>query len=419
MNSDIVISAKNISKSYLIGSKEKYLTFRDAISNLNFLKKRQEPPLFWALKDVSFEIKRGEVFGIIGKNGAGKSTLLKILSRITEPTSGQITIHGRVASLLEVGTGFNQELTGRENIFLNGAIMGMTRKEIRKKFDQIVDFSGVEKFLDTPVKRYSSGMYIRLAFSIAAHLESEILIVDEVLAVGDAEFQKKCLGKMNEIAKQEGRTILFVSHNIGAVKNFCSKCMLFENGKIKKIGDTETVAKIYSDNKFSDNATHTYKNDSRKNIQINKIVILDHENKPNIHLEVDKAFSIKINYTLRKDISINNFTSIGFYDSSENTILLTYDIDTNEQVYKKRDKGNYTVIFNFPPNIFNQQNYLLKISCGVPAKYSIDNDANFFDIKENIVINLTNNTGFSKKFFGGYRSGFILTKIPSEIIFNQ
>ena len=191
---------------------------------------------FWALKDVSFEVKRGEVLGIIGRNGAGKSTLLKVLSRITEPTEGRVTIEGRVASLLEVGTGFHPELTGRENVYLNGAILGMTRAEIKRKFDEIVDFSGVERFLDTPVKRYSSGMYVRLAFAVAAHLEPEILIIDEVLAVGDAEFQKKCLGKMQDVAGH-GRTVLFVSHNMGAIERLCDNVVVLSQGRVAGVFD--------------------------------------------------------------------------------------------------------------------------------------------------------------------------------------
>jgi lipopolysaccharide transport system ATP-binding protein len=201
---------------------------------------------FWALRDVDFEIRRGDVVGVIGRNGAGKSTLLKILSRITEPTKGRVTIEGRVASLLEVGTGFHPELSGRENIFLNGAILGMTRKEINTKFDEIVDFAGVEKFIDTPVKRYSSGMYVRLAFSVAAHLEPEILIIDEVLAVGDTEFQKKCLGKMKDVAG-DGRTVIFVSHNLAAVKNLCSKGIFLASGGVRFQGDVNDVLRHYSD----------------------------------------------------------------------------------------------------------------------------------------------------------------------------
>ena len=200
---------------------------------------------FWALRDVSFSVRQGEVLGIIGRNGAGKSTLLKILSRITEPTEGRARIRGRVASLLEVGTGFHAELTGRENIFLNGAILGMTKAEIKRKFDEIVAFSEVEKFLDTPVKRYSSGMYVRLAFAVAAHLEPEILVVDEVLAVGDAEFQKKCLGKMEEVSRSQGRTVLFVSHNLQAIRNLCNRCLVLDGGKKTFDGDTAPALEAY------------------------------------------------------------------------------------------------------------------------------------------------------------------------------
>jgi lipopolysaccharide transport system ATP-binding protein len=202
---------------------------------------------FWALRDVSFEVQQGDVVGIIGSNGAGKSTLLKVLSRITEPTEGRIEIQGRVASLLEVGTGFHPELTGRENVFLNGAILGMTRAEIRKKFDEIVAFAEVEKFLDTPVKRYSSGMYVRLAFAVAAHLEPEILVVDEVLAVGDAQFQKKCLGKMHDVSAKEGRTVLFVSHQMGTIRQLCTRGILLKAGRIVKTGSTSEVVDAYVD----------------------------------------------------------------------------------------------------------------------------------------------------------------------------
>jgi lipopolysaccharide transport system ATP-binding protein len=258
---DVVLRAEGLSKKYLIGhemTRERYTALRDVIgrtardlarSARDMLRGRQlvvgdEVEEYWALKDINFEIKRGEVVGIIGRNGAGKSTLLKILSRITEPSEGRVTIKGRVASLLEVGTGFHPELTGRENIFLNGAILGMTRAEIRRKFDEIVDFADIEKFLDTPVKRYSSGMYVRLAFAVAAHLEPEILIVDEVLAVGDAEFQKKCLGKMRDVAGH-GRTVLFVSHNMGAVRALCSRGMLLKEGKVAFDADVESAASRY------------------------------------------------------------------------------------------------------------------------------------------------------------------------------
>ena len=250
MAGDVVIRAEGLGKKYIIGhetERERYTALRDVAARTarNVWKRAVDAARgraivrgeateeFWALKDVSFEVKRGEVLGIIGRNGAGKSTLLKILSRITEPSEGRVTIAGRVASLLEVGTGFHPELTGRENIYLNGAILGMSRAEIRRKFDEIVAFAEVEKFLDTPVKRYSSGMYVRLAFAVAAHLEPEILVVDEVLAVGDAEFQKKCLGKMGEVAERGGRTVLFVSHNMAAVQSLCERVIHLENGKSK------------------------------------------------------------------------------------------------------------------------------------------------------------------------------------------
>jgi lipopolysaccharide transport system ATP-binding protein len=266
-----IIKVENISKSYLIShqKQERYVALRDVISNNakslgrrvahlmgrnNGQAKHSRPTKeeFWALKDISCEIKEGERVGIIGRNGAGKTTLLKILSRITEPTKGKITIDGRVASLLEVGTGFHPELTGRENIFLNGAILGLLRSEIKNKFDEIVEFAEVEKFLDTPVKRYSSGMYVRLAFAVAAHLEPEILLVDEVLAVGDMQFQKKCLGKMEEVSNKEGRTVLFVSHNMAMISSLCEKCILLDKGKNIMVDNTSNVLSYYyNDGKIS------------------------------------------------------------------------------------------------------------------------------------------------------------------------
>jgi lipopolysaccharide transport system ATP-binding protein len=260
-----VISVEKLSKCYLLGHRDEgggshtYTAFRDIIGReiRNAVRKaadvvRGRPVVrgdtveeFWALRDVSFEVAEGEVLGIIGRNGAGKSTLLKILSRITEPTAGRVTLRGRVASLLEVGTGFHPELTGRENIYLNGAILGMSRAEIRKKFDEIVAFAEVEKFLDTPVKRYSSGMYVRLAFAVAAHLEPEILIVDEVLAVGDSEFQNKCLGKMDEVSRHGGRTVLFVSHNMAAIEKLCSTAILLEGGYLRGWGRAPVVTDTF------------------------------------------------------------------------------------------------------------------------------------------------------------------------------
>ena len=253
MTSDIAIRVEGLSKQFRIGTPERYRTLRDTLTNVltapsrwhNRHSRRNEPETIWALRDVSFEVKQGEVIGIIGRNGAGKSTLLKILSRITSPTEGHAEIHGRVGSLLEVGTGFHPELTGRENIFLNGAILGMKKAEILHKFDEIVAFAEIEKFLDTPVKHYSSGMYVRLAFAVAAHLDPEILVIDEVLAVGDAEFQKKCLGKIESAARSGGRTVLFVSHNIAAVEGLCTSAVLLSNGRLVTQGNTHSVIHDY------------------------------------------------------------------------------------------------------------------------------------------------------------------------------
>jgi len=251
--SDIAIKVQNLSKMYHIRHEERHRSIREMLTHkwsslIHPSQKTKAVEDFWALRDVSFEIKKGECVGIIGRNGAGKSTLLKILSRITEPTTGRVELHGRVTSLLEVGTGFHQELTGRENIYLNGTILGMTKKEIDRKFDAIVAFAEIEKFLDTVVKRYSSGMYVRLAFAVAAHLECEILIVDEVLAVGDAQFQKKCLGKMGDVSQKEGKTVLFVSHNMVAVKKLCKRGMLLESGIKKSEDEISKVVDAYENN---------------------------------------------------------------------------------------------------------------------------------------------------------------------------
>ncbi|MDI9356026.1 MAG: ABC transporter ATP-binding protein [Chitinophagaceae bacterium] len=256
-----VIKAENISKAYQLGQFSTGTLSRDIerwwaikrgkedpflkIGETNDRSKKGKSDIVWSLKDINFEIQQGDAVGIIGRNGAGKSTLLKILSQITSPTTGTIKIKGRIASLLEVGTGFHPELSGRENIFLNGAILGMRKKEITRKFDEIVDFSGVERYIDTPVKRYSSGMYVRLAFAVAAHLESEILIVDEVLAVGDAEFQKKCLGKMGDISKGQGRTVLFVSHNLNTILDLCPTSILLSNGQLQSFNISETIVQKY------------------------------------------------------------------------------------------------------------------------------------------------------------------------------
>lgn len=306
---NIAIKIENLSKSYQLGQFSTGTLSKDIENAFNgiFNKKKYNPridqdnlaeekSIIWPLKNISLEIEKGDTVGIIGRNGAGKSTLLKILSEVTSPTTGQILVRGRIVSLLEVGTGFHPELTGRENIYLNGAILGMRKSEITRKFDEIVQFAGVEKHIDTPVKRYSSGMYVRLAFAVAAHLESEILIVDEVLAVGDAEFQKKCLGKMADISNGEGRTVLFVSHNMAAVKELCKKSILLQNGSLKEYGDTSNIVLNYLKQansvnlnvlKASDGSNFRRGSGEVRIVNIKGLSdILDYENEINIEFEI-------------------------------------------------------------------------------------------------------------------------------------
>lgn len=312
-----VISIENISKKYILNhQKKKNDSFKDSVSG--FMKEMftsdkdlQTQEIFWALKDISFDIQQGDRVGIVGSNGAGKSTLLKILSRITEPTHGTIRMKGRLASLLEVGTGFHPELTGRENIFLNGAILGMSQNEIKKHFDAIVDFAGIEKFLDTPVKRYSSGMYVRLGFAIAAHLEPEILIVDEVLAVGDAEFQKKCLGKMRDVSSS-GRTILFVSHNLTAVQGLCNKAAFLQKGKLVEYGDVSDVLHLYTQSVSKYQLSQAWVEPTtapgNDEVRIKKI-----ELNPEL---LDGAKSITVRTPLHLDIEFWNFNKQAEYNVS-------------------------------------------------------------------------------------------------------
>lgn len=353
--SDIIISAENIGKRYVLNHQigGGYRKFSDTIVDtlkapLRLLKRRDSSAVpsvsqedFWALKDVSFEIKRGEVIGIIGRNGAGKSTLLKILSRITEPTKGRITLGGRVASLLEVGTGFHPELTGRENIFLNGAILGMRRDEIKAKFDEIVAFAEIEKFLDTPVKRYSSGMYVRLAFAVAAHLEPEILIVDEVLAVGDAHFQKKCLGRMSEVAKS-GRTILVVSHNMGLIKSITDKCIALKAGSICDEGPTSEVTNRYFQNTAANLDAYIDLSNLESVYGEKRLDILGIQWLTELPLRHGEPFGFALHYrcnTLSREVSLG----LGF-DSLDGTRLLTFDTDYSDLPRFNIERGEEGVV---------------------------------------------------------------------------
>ena len=322
---DVAIRVENLGKRYQIGQ-SKSGDFRESFSYwMNTFRGRsnksgEKVKEFWALKDINFEIKRGEAVGIVGRNGAGKSTLLKILSRITDPSNGRFEINGRVSSLLEVGTGFHPELSGRENIYLNGTILGMKRREIKAKFDEIVAFSDVKKFIDTPVKHYSSGMKVRLAFSVAAHLEPEILIIDEVLAVGDAEFQKKCLGKMDEVSKNEGRTVLFVSHNMGVVKGLCSKGLLINSGNLEDQGDVSYIVDLYE--KTNDTlASKSFSNRSDI-IQNNQLIITNFSLLDLYGKKIDSCYcgqtlNIEISYEFQKSSDQANEVAVAiqFFDS--------------------------------------------------------------------------------------------------------
>lgn len=357
-----IIKVENLGKKYVLGQHLSTRNFREAMGNAAkaiFSGKRKEKPNeFWALRNLSFSLQPGEKLGIIGRNGAGKSTALKLLSRITEPTEGRIIIRGRLSSLLEVGTGFHPELTGKENIYLNGAILGMKRDEIKKKFDEIVEFSGVEKFLDTPVKRYSSGMYVRLAFSVAAHLEPEILVVDEVLAVGDAEFQKKCLGKMSDVAK-EGRTILFVSHNMSAISSLCDRAIVLEKGRMVFDGlvDEGIDAYIGRNEQLSSSVPLSERKDRMGNqsLIINEITILDHQGRETKELlsGSDYTFAIDIRNMTKQQIN------------GVNIALAVYDLkDHRWMMFLSASKGCFFDIDEDHANMVNCRIERLPLSIG-------------------------------------------------------
>lgn len=361
----------------------------------------------WALKDINFEVKQGEVLGIIGRNGAGKSTLLKILSKTTSPTSGCIKINGRIASLLEVGTGFHPELTGRENIFLNGAILGMTKREIRYKFDEIVNFSGVERYIDTPVKRYSSGMYVRLAFAVAAHLEPDILIVDEVLAVGDAEFQKKCLGKMKDVSVNDGRTVLFVSHNMAAVKTLCNKGVVMQHGEISYIGgaldSVEYYQKLTNISSYLIHEGDIETAPGNENIRI--IKFLTKPIKGN-YLTISSGVEFELIFYNNK-IGINLDVTFELRNSDEITIFHTGELIT---VNKDSKRGIYKVKGQIEPNLLNAGIYKFNLIFGEDQKYPlyIQNEVIQFEILNESLGSNSNllpgvirpELNFSNKFYG-------------------
>lgn len=374
-----IIEIKNLGKEYdITHSSGKYVALRDILANiikkpLVFLKRKAKKIIgavikeeFWALKDVNLEINKGEVVGIIGRNGAGKSTLLKIISQITPPTTGEIRLRGSVGSLLEVGTGFHPELTGRENILLNGVILGMKKEEIIRKFDQIVEFAGVNKFLDTPVKYYSSGMYVRLAFSVAAHMEPEILIIDEVLAVGDVEFQKKCLGKMDEISKKEGRTILFVSHNMNAIEQLCSRVILLDKGRVTKNSDNvREVIKEYIHGKGEDSSADEWisaGSEYKNNYFIPTRLVLTDENgnKLGTPTRNDAEMWVQIEGEV---IDNNSHLNMGYAIYNEEGVMLYWSLttDSKEENWPKLNNGKVKLRSRLPSRFFNEGTYRVEL----------------------------------------------------------
>lgn len=370
--SDVAIKVENLGKQYRLGEIGTGTLSQDLnrtwarlrgkedpfarIGEANDRTKKGESDFVWSLKDVNFEVKQGEVLGIIGRNGAGKSTLLKILSKVTAPTTGNVKVRGRIASLLEVGTGFHPELTGRENIFLNGAILGMTKAEIRKKFDEIVDFSGVERYIDTPVKRYSSGMYVRLAFAVAAFLEPEILIIDEVLAVGDAEFQKKCLGRMKDVSVNDGRTVLFVSHNLAAVRELCDTGILLKQGCVDSVGRSVDVIDCYLKN--SDANYGVWERHKQLNVvaSINKIWITNKSGEiiSTIDNSEENFLNISVNITSPKKISTFAFE---IRSNTDVSLFCSHDYDVKPQ---KFEIGNSTYKVKLP-DFIRPGNYYINV----------------------------------------------------------
>lgn len=381
-----VIEVTNISKKYRLGENVKYLTLRDSLSNLvrnpwGFLT-GGERETFFALKGVSFKVEAGEVLGMIGANGAGKSTLLKILSRITLPTSGEICLRGRVASLLEVGTGFHQELTGRENIFLNGAILGMKQREISRKFDQIVAFSGIERFLDTPIKHYSSGMYVRLAFSVAAHLDADILLIDEVLAVGDAEFQKKSLGKIEGMI-QEGRTVIFVSHNMDAVQRLCGRLLVLDRGKAIYFSD-DVVGGIsrYLQLEGARNKLGLKNNlVSRRGNGLARFAEVSLMNRKGGRLnevKENQLFEILMSVKAEKALDLT-VLSVTFVDQVGRDLLTTFMSDSLE--ISRLEMGLHTFKLKIDPNVLLPGVYTVRLACLGPAFVEYDHIASAFRLR--------------------------------------
>ncbi len=412
---DVVIRVENLSKFYRIGQRVPYKALRDSLTDAMYAPfravasmfngrsqerspDRQEPnPSIWALKDISFEVKLGEVVGIIGRNGAGKSTLLKILSRITEPTEGQAEIHGRVGSLLEVGTGFHPELTGRENIYLNGAILGMKKAEIERKFDEIVAFAEVEKFIDTPVKHYSSGMHVRLAFAVAAHLEPEILLVDEVLAVGDVAFQTKCLGKMGDVAK-EGRTVLFVSHNMGAVVSLCRRCFLLDSGQIMLTGSSDEVVSNYLSTKSSIREMSV--REVASDAYFTLVAVLDAKGEPTEVVQCTSGFAIRFEYDVIRPIA-GLEVSFSLFDRYGSKIFYSGLSKSKNGSNLDHEPGHYVATVNIPERFLAPGIYTITAGLHRP-------NVEVFDRRDNVIGFSVVESGSEDYRYAGHNIGSIL-----------
>lgn len=416
--SNTVIEFNNVGKQYILGTigtgtlsqdlnrwwanirgkEDPYLK----IGETNDRTQKSDSRFVWALRDISFKVEQGDVVGIIGKNGAGKSTLLKILSRVTSPTTGDIKIKGRIASLLEVGTGFHPEMTGRENIFMNGSIMGMTKAEIKSKFDEIVDFAGVAKYIDTPVKRYSSGMMVRLGFAIAAHLEPEILVVDEVLAVGDAEFQKKAIGKMKDVSMQGGRTVLFVSHNMDSMLNLCNKGTIIENGKVIYENDIRSTVAEYLSSGKSD--VHFKQEESRQNVYIKEVHFEGTENQQKGSFSFGEKVSFKVVFSKQPGFNFEKKTVASiFLQTINQTKICCMELKLEELEHKDE------VIFEltYPSEVLLPNNYMIHIDIHLP-------NVCFYDRQDTCCFNIYDNgTDFLK--YSGENLGFVMLK-PNVVI---
>jgi homopolymeric O-antigen transport system ATP-binding protein len=424
---DVIISVEGLGKEYRLGAINHGMLYRDLQSWWAGLRGRQDPntPIesrnqnylprarvrgdrFEALRDVSFEVRRGEVLGIIGRNGAGKSTLLKVLSRITSPTSGTVRIKGRVASLLEVGTGFHPELTGRENVFLNGAILGMSKAEIKRNLSDIVEFAEIGPYIDTPVKRYSSGMYVRLAFAVAAHLNPEILIVDEVLAVGDLAFQRKCIGKMQN-AGRAGRTVLFVSHNLTAVNQLCSRCLLLSDGSLVKQGPTPEVINHYVEATESDrSASREYPRPQASfDAKIRKVEVVDSSGRLSPNVDLGDGFSVRIEYELAKSIvGLTVGLQIISVEGLQTLISLS-DPELDLSRLDQRDAGYYVSWVDFPPKLLNTGSYQVRV--GMSTRFNI------MDVVEDVSFEIHDKEGIVQALGFERKNSLLALQLPWNI----